>query len=1514
MAESIPVCAVCDSSEFGGLDKQTTIKKVGLMNFTNCSKERNDDKWLKWVNCDQIVVHESCRLSYIAKQNVSAAKKRKLSGDSPSSTTSASASFKFSSLCLICGTLCDKKIEGKKPKVRRRVIYSITPNSSWKERLLNATQSLDDDLSLQVRERIHSVHDLTEAGAVYHLDCLTEFLRERENKKKDTVNPRNSKFTAQFETLFATLENSEDCQWSLDQIVQIIGDPAPTRKYIKEVLQDRYGDNIIFSSRGRDRTIVTLKGYGHDILMDYFKTNLPAEDDEERKLNVLKLAAQYIREDIRAVDTDVEYYPASTDFLSKDNIEDVVPHSLMLLLKEAILPKKKDVDVAMKRIVTIAHAIITATRPASFISSLQLALSLYIHSKHQSKILVNILYRLGLGASYDETILYEGSAVMSPVPQVQPSEDSFLQFIFDNADYDTRTIDGKNTFHYTGGVECISPASSTELTLNIKRLNSAPSASSIAAKHRIPIVQYDQPDSRGLSLTEIQDIRKLRPLQTNNTFLLPGEILWVTGHWLKVPQHVGWNGFMELRSNSSDYETSKIKFLPFIYLKATDNTTLYSAMIFGLKEAKKIGQKNVFFTFDQQLYIKAREILADVEFNLVECDHDMSHVFIRLGGFHLIMSFLGCIGKVMDASGLREAWATIYADKSTEKMLTGKNYARSLRANFYTEAALLTHILDESDLTDKEKREILNIICMEPSSNELASNNDQTILGKIQTYPVVSILKEKLNDKMNLIAERGKTATLWIQYIKMVSLVRSFIQAERCGDFDLHLSTIIEMIPFFHSSRHFNYAKSAHLYVQDMLELEKKMDSPEEFEKYSKRGFFTIRRSDKFFSGIYTDMIIEQSLMRSIHSIGGLSRGRGLTESVATSWLNTLGCTAYINDDLEDFCRIETVFSEQHKDFRDSLIDRDGRDLKLLVQWFQDHPPFTSRETIISIASGVSGDPTVNCYEAEYLGIKSYETIIPIEQIESDGNIVRKSQNFANVKFSQEYQVIPLSITNGCVTIKNVKHPVDAKILFDRFRRSQPNEADYPKAFEYELSPYPQSMFENMTTMRHSSEDIWSLFKACDEPQNTNRFSVIDGETLLSLVTWPKSCTYQHLYDTYVKFVAQTYGAQCIIIFPSEKNTREHPTESKKLFTAAIKICSEIYFDPLKSITKNQDILFTNNKNKTRFITQLSETLTRYGVKVKRVLNTDEDRLIVDEALNRWEESRDCAIISRNVDILCLLMSTCNPQQNIYFNIPNKGWYCSYSLHQQYQELTPYFFVIHALLGCKTTSSMFKISKKTVVKSFVKEKETIINLLSCFYKPITNDELPVLFHSGEQLIIKMYKGNSNNLNELRCARYINSLKLKRKSDFNLATLPPTTAAATFHILRVYWQVQRWLKNMLPAESWGWDLVNDSVLVPIITRLRPMPEDLLGLISCQCKNKCSPRTCGCIKSGLLCSHLCKNCSESSCPYIPIYSEFENADILNVDGIDDDIVAEDESNVSPENENDELNSMPGPPWRQ
>ena len=65
----------------------------------------------------------------------------------------------------------------------------------------------------------------------------------------------------------------------------------------------------------------------------------------------------------------------------------------------------------------------------------------------------------------------------------------------------------------------------------------------------------------------------------------------------------------------------------------------------------------------------------------------------------------------------------------------------------------------------------------------------------------------------------SRTAKLWLQYMEMIDILRRYIlrryiRAERTGNWELHLQTLSEMLPFLAASGHNNYTKSVWIYLQ----------------------------------------------------------------------------------------------------------------------------------------------------------------------------------------------------------------------------------------------------------------------------------------------------------------------------------------------------------------------------------------------------------------------------------------------------------------------------------------------------------------------------------------------------------------------------------------------------------------------------------------------------------------------------------------------------------------------------
>ncbi len=125
---------------------------------------------------------------------------------------------------------------------------------------------------------------------------------------------------------------------------------------------------------------------------------------------MVKTAAAIIREDICLKAFDTTVYPTSETALDDMSI---VPETLRTFTHAVINKAKKGNEAGKtRRCTVINHAIISATRPRSFLSMTQVGLSVYIHRHLASRHLIDILSSIGVCASYSEARQYEASAML----------------------------------------------------------------------------------------------------------------------------------------------------------------------------------------------------------------------------------------------------------------------------------------------------------------------------------------------------------------------------------------------------------------------------------------------------------------------------------------------------------------------------------------------------------------------------------------------------------------------------------------------------------------------------------------------------------------------------------------------------------------------------------------------------------------------------------------------------------------------------------------------------------------------------------------------------------------------------------------------------------------------------------------------------------------------------------------------------------------------------------------------
>ena len=264
------------------------------------------------------------------------------------------------------------------------------------------------------------------------------------------------------------------------------------------------------------------------------------------------------------------------------------------------------------------------------------------------------------------------------------------------------------------------------------------------------------------------------------------DLLWSTGYIFK-DSCPSWSGYMSSKVNDDKVlPKSYVSMLPIIDLHATDTTALYSLLSFLEEQCKKLNVPMACVIFHQQLYIKAYEIVSSEKMN----------VFVSLGGFHQLMSFLGSIGTAMEGSGLRSTLETVYSPVTVGHMFTGKAYSRAVRGHILCASAVQSLILEEfwSTLGAVDRLELQKYY----ESDDPSTFANEELAIKLTTW---------METKCKL-SQSSRTSPFWLNYVKYVHLVQEFIRAERVHDWNLHVLVTKSVLNLFAATGHNNYAKS----------------------------------------------------------------------------------------------------------------------------------------------------------------------------------------------------------------------------------------------------------------------------------------------------------------------------------------------------------------------------------------------------------------------------------------------------------------------------------------------------------------------------------------------------------------------------------------------------------------------------------------------------------------------------------------------------------------------------------
>ncbi|WAR13479.1 hypothetical protein MAR_027659 [Mya arenaria] len=345
----------------------------------------------------------------------------------------------------------------------------------------------------------------------------------------------------------------------------------------------------------------------------------------------------------------------------------------------------------------------------------------------------------------------------------------------------------------------------------------------------------------------------------------------------------------------------------------------------------------------------------------------------------------------------------------------------------------------------------------------------------------------------------NRTAQLWLQYMDMVAILKRFIKAVRTGNWELHLMTMKEMLPFFAAAGRHLYLKTGWVYIQQMSSLQ--TTYKDVYDSF-RSGHHVIRRADRFWAGLSTDLVIEQALMRSVKSAGGLTKGREMSEIQRVQWLLSMPACSDVNTAIQEYIGQRYETSDQHKDTQSSRVARDIKDTDAFLIFLKLRSPFFEQSKLGNIESGTVGEKNVNVDTAKRIG----EAILK--------NM--KGKTVASHSFKRSGKAVTLG-TKNAVKIGDEDIYVDPQLLFQRLMTVSDASLDNPfEVFKYELSAVPAALFDSSVLMREAQKPslanaIWELGVCGGEKPTENVTYVLDGGSLLHRIPWKHGDTFQEI-------------------------------------------------------------------------------------------------------------------------------------------------------------------------------------------------------------------------------------------------------------------------------------------------------------------------------------------------------------------------------------------------------------------
>ena len=411
---------------------------------------------------------------------------------------------------------------------------------------------------------------------------------------------------------------------------------------------------------------MTLKGMEDVEDMDYEdsgKTNV----SDLNELHVLFNAAVILRNALQKKPGLVTPWPPLASGLTMENSKNVVPVSLFNFLAwmtassdDAQLEKHINIveNGRHNKLMSIAQDIVHVASDGRKLTPKTISLAMSLRQLTGSSSVLNLVNGLGHCMSHKfvlrhETALAQLSTSDTGTVPLGFSKKVSATLAWDNDDFCEETRSGKGTTHVTGGIILQRSDDTNDQIVgerrNLPRLGSLP-----------VISEETDPYILGRKVTvDLREAITSVPLTKESYMSIQNDkrkqdLAFVISRTVDAFQPLipNWTGFNTLLASEHIPSCTKIGYLPIINSSPTELSTINTILKRSQEIADKLELKFICLVFDEAIYAKIQQLRwkEPIYFN---------RFIVRLGEFHMAMSFCGAISKLFKDAGLKVKYASL---------------------------------------------------------------------------------------------------------------------------------------------------------------------------------------------------------------------------------------------------------------------------------------------------------------------------------------------------------------------------------------------------------------------------------------------------------------------------------------------------------------------------------------------------------------------------------------------------------------------------------------------------------------------------------------------------------------------------------------------------------------------------------------------------------------------------------------------------------------------------------------